>query len=277
MVSPHSSSRTFSTYRNAALFAAVGVLVSLGAGQSARADAYTFENFDEGPMPATDGWYSTNAVLEAGDGYDSSIVFDSPNNQGPVYVVARRNLDVTLGLPAPTAGTKMILGLDFRIPVSSRTEAGFSFGYAPYGTGNPTSGSFGLDFQWAKNSSDRLMARLFGGGSADGGAAFNFNDAHGEWYHAEILCDFTGPRALGSLYIQNLTWNRDLTPVSSVQNVDLGFDTSAISTLDFSSLYLVAGNVQVDNLVISSFIPEPASLAVLGLGAAALLARRSRR
>ncbi len=237
----------------------VGIILLACATRWTAAGTYNFESMPLGPMTATDGWYqaSNRSVVEQGYGINTSHVYDSVNNQGALYVPARRFCIAGFGLPTPRAGDLLRMSLDFRVASSVRTEAGFYFGLFDSHT---DSGMFwpimvGLQHQMFSSTEDRLLVPRYDGGAVANGYT-NFNHVRGDWYHVEGLIDFTRSRVTQSMFIQDLTAGESLHPVSALQNIDLMLNTSDVASQNWDAVYLAAGNMQLDNLTIA-LVPEP--------------------
>jgi hypothetical protein len=247
----------------------------------ASAVGYDFENLPLGPLTfPQDIWTAGGsiAVIESGAGVNTSHVLDSRNDLGPMYTVLRGAAAPGFGFPNPNPGDRILFAADFRIPESPRTtEARFALGMST----NPTTashspGSLGINFHYSTDFAfDRLLAQRFDG-AAFAGSPVNFIHNHGDWYHAELVVDLTGPSALASFFIQNLTSGTPLAPIPQVQNYNLGLVSSAVANFQWNTVYVEVGNVQLDNLQITT-IPEPASATILLAATTTMLLARRRR
>ena len=187
-----------------------------------------------------------------------------------------------------------ILNNGLKISYDANFANGSDFLSMGFGTfsGTPSGGAdagFGAiygydDMDWGyRTEHDRMISFLADGTTTpsfrtdqDGGA---YNIGNGNWFHVELELQFTDFNAGSTVTASSTIYEGQGTAGAVVSDLP-NFDTFTLGAtdnfvFDFSANEAGGTALAIDNLVISS-IPEPASLALVCLGALALVSRRQR-
>lgn len=251
------------------------LVVALGAAIVGVASAQTYSTGFEGPTfgPGTvagqDGWVLGTTGTNVGTIVTAPVLTGQQALQiGQQGGIAARDFGST-----SLAGKILTIGADVRIGTESAAIDSTDFGIGIY---TPTSLTVGQLFAGARlSAADQTV--ILSGKLTSNGALFTSTSAQtinlGTWYRLELVVDYT--KAANNVSVRFGQSGGALNTLGITQTVDTSVFPNfryAGTTINFAG----ASSGAYDNFSVQA-VPEPGTMAALGLGAMALIRRRRNR
>ena len=273
-------------HKSNVIAAIVGLTMTSFLATVSRAATYDFETLILGSITNQDNWKivtrDPHITTPAGTSNTSTKVFVG-SGSGGVEDIATRINNANFSF-APFAGTERdaILQLDLRLGPDSIVQSTTAFGHDNDANGTIAVSEISRQFGGVYSPGIGITVPSFiiyrPSGFVLG--AYPTGMIATDWVRAKLVMDLTanGGDGSGSVFALDLTRGDTIfTPVSGLQNINLQLTTGpAPTTWDGLFAETVGGTTggQLDN--ITALIPEPATIALLELGAMLLFLRRRR-